>query len=83
MEHGTEFEVHIARDSETGRWYIRQSDIPGLWLEAATAQDLISRIAAAAPELIELNAAEMFPDGRPRQAAIRPVFDSPLLLEAA
>jgi hypothetical protein len=55
-----ELSVHLAQDRETQRWFIARSDIPGLWLEAATAPALMERIAAAAPELIELNAEEIF-----------------------
>lgn len=50
-----ELRVHLARDAKTRRWYIAESDIPGLWVEADTPGALMDRIADAAPELIELN----------------------------
>jgi len=91
-----ELKVHLAHDEETGRWYIAESDIPGLWLEAADPMALMQRIQEAAPELIELNQKEILAtcaaraearqpkrnDPIPR-AAIRPVFDSPLELADA
>jgi hypothetical protein len=54
-----ELNVHLACDEETGRWYIAQSDIPGLRLEADDAFKLMDRIKEAAPELIELNLGEI------------------------
>ena len=81
-----EFAVHIARDEESGIWFIAQSDIPGLRLEARTATDLIRKVEDVAHDLIELNADEIAAR-RPRRPAseggrqavsIRPVFDSPL-----
>ena len=91
-----ELSVHLAKDEASGRWYVAASDIPGLWLEAATATALMDRIAAAAPEMIELNEAEILEacrakgariprrhgSGR-RQPVVRPVFDSPLELAYA
>lgn len=77
--------VHIAEDGESGRWYIVESDIPGLRLEADDAVSLIRRIEMAAPELAEANAAEIerlhgiAPGGAVR---IVPVFDSPIQLAA-
>lgn len=78
-------EVHLAFDDEAKVWYIAQSDIPGLHLEAKTPLDLLHRIIESAPELIELNAsqdvaarAESLEAGRP--IIVRPVFDAPLEL---
>lgn len=49
-------------------WYVASSDIPGLFLEAATPQDLIARVSEAAPEMIGLNrAAILAAHGRSRQ----------------
>lgn len=91
-----ELKVHLAQDEETGRWYIAESDIPGLWLEADDPMALIQRIQEAAPELIELNQKEILSacaaraeNRRPSRTnpaprpAIRPVFDSPLELALA
>jgi hypothetical protein len=48
--------VLIVRDHESGRWYIAESDMPGLWLEADSPAALIARIVKAAPEIMEMNA---------------------------
>ncbi len=79
MTDSIELAVHIARDAASDRWYITESDVPGLWLEAPTATALIDRIMAAVPELIELNRA---PDDH-RALSIRPVFDTAFELAAA
>lgn len=81
-----ELQVHIARDDETGRWYIAESDIPGLRLEADSASRLLDRVASCAGEMIELNMAEIVRAkllGVRRDVTVRPVFDSPLELAAA
>ena len=92
-----ELKVHLAQDEETGRWFVAESDIPGLWLEADSATDLMLRIEEAAPELIALNEAEILAaykardDGRRREVAVKqakrpsiiPVFDSPVQLACA
>jgi hypothetical protein len=96
MNETFELTVHLARDDETGRWYIAESDIPGLWLEADDPIALIERIKLAAPEMIELNEAEIIASCRSRaktrkpwavtglpRPSIRPVFDSPLELAYA
>lgn len=51
--------VRIAQDRETGRWYVAESDVPGLRLEDADADLLADRIRVAAPELIALNGKEI------------------------
>ena len=97
MQETYELKVHIARDDETGRWYIASSDVPGLRLEDDDPLKLIARIELAAPELIELNIEEVFeacqsrqpaqraknPKAEKRTPAILPVFDSPLRLAHA
>ena len=76
--------IHLAHDEEADVWYVASSDIPGLFLEAATPQELISRISEAAPEMIELNQAEIDEkqevkkSTRASQVSLRPVFDSPM-----
>lgn len=85
LSQGQELAVHIARDEETGIWYIAQSDIPGLRLEGDTVSDLLRKIEDVAPDLIELNAEEIAVGRRARSGGaplglgtmnIRPVFDS-------
>jgi hypothetical protein len=96
MQETYELKVHLACDEETGRWYIAESDIPGLWLEAADAASLMSRIMESAPEMIELNEQEILTVCRSRANAIKrpvgqyrlrpsimPVFDSPVALVPA
>lgn len=81
-----ELNVHFAYDEEANVWYVAQSDIPGLRLEADNPQHLMDRVIACAPEMIELNQGEILknhaPDSRP-QVSVRPVFDSPLQLACA
>ncbi|WP_164847354.1 DUF1902 domain-containing protein [Sphingobium algorifonticola] len=94
MNETFELTVHIACDDETNRWYVAESDIPGLWLEADDPWSLIERLKEAAPEMIALNEQEIIAaclakakpvkhgalsDDRPRPT-IRPIFDSPLQL---
>ncbi len=80
-----ELTVHLACDGETGRWYVSQSQVPGLNLDAVDAPRLIRKILVAAPELLELNAIEAQAlYGVKPGAAVRltPVFDSPLAIAA-
>lgn len=91
-----ELKVHIARDDETGIWYVAESDIPGLRLEADDPMALIERIRVAAPEMIELNQAEILANNTVAQRTVdyrdaerkvmpslTPIFDSPLSLACA
>lgn len=95
MKETYRLKVHLACDEETGRWYIAESDIPGLWLEADTPLELMAKIEQAAPEMIELNRDEIVAACRARAAADEwqkapkgapqwlPIFDSPLKLAHA
>lgn len=47
--------VNVRWDTEAGVWWAESSDIPGLVSEAKTFPELIQRVTAVAPELIELN----------------------------
>ena len=47
--------VEIGYDPEARVWHVVESDIPGLWLEADTAGELMNKLALAGPEMIELN----------------------------
>ncbi|GHC82236.1 DUF1902 domain-containing protein [Novosphingobium pokkalii] len=92
MKNVIELKVHIAEDEESGRWYVAESDIPGLRLEADDALTLIERLREAAPELIEMNKDEIIaahlgePEAEPwatRRPSIKPIFDTPLSLACA
>lgn len=48
--------VHLDYDADAGVWFVSKSDIPGLSLEAASPSQLVDRVLAAAPALLELNA---------------------------
>lgn len=78
--------VHFAHDERADVWYIAASDIPGLRLEAATAQELMERVVRCAPEMIALNQSEIDTKHAPKRkpaVAVTPVFDSPLELAHA
>ncbi|HEY5598868.1 MAG TPA: DUF1902 domain-containing protein [Kiloniellales bacterium] len=49
------FTVKAAWDREAGVWYVSESDVPGLVAEAATPQDLMTKLVALVPELVALN----------------------------
>jgi hypothetical protein len=68
-----ELQVHINFDEEAGVWYVAKSDIAGLRLESDNPFRLIERIAEAARELMELNAARYRP-----ALGWKPVFDRAL-----
>ncbi len=55
MAKRTELQVHLSFDREACVWFVAKSEVPGLSLEAATAEELLRRIVECAPELIELN----------------------------
>jgi hypothetical protein len=54
-----ELKVHLAQDDETRLWYVAQSEVPGLRLEADSVHELIRKVEQAAPELVDLNRAEI------------------------
>ncbi len=49
------FRIRCEWDHEAGVWYVAESDVPGLSLEAATQQVMTARLRQAVPELLELN----------------------------
>jgi hypothetical protein len=59
----TKFEVSAHWDAEAGVWVAQSSDIPGLVAEAATWDELKSKLVMLAPELIELNKVHVDKDG--------------------
>lgn len=82
-----ELKVHLARDEETGIWYVSGSDVPGLRLEARNAPDLMREIENVAADLIELNKAEIVNahaariaerDQRNLAFAVRPIIETAL-----
>lgn len=42
-------------DSEAHVWYVADSDVPGLVTEAATVEEMESKLRRMIPELLELN----------------------------
>lgn len=70
MSKPIELKVHFAKDDETGRWYIADSDIPGLRVEADSADELIRKVEDVAPDLIELNVEEILAAVRARTRPI-------------
>lgn len=52
-------------DAEAGVWVATSDDIPGLVTEAATLDDLLKRVMAVAPELLEDNAHLLGEAGHP------------------
>jgi hypothetical protein len=87
-----ELRVHIAQDEETALWYVARSDIPGLRVEAESADELIRKIEDVAPDLVELNCDEILAGLDPKPTAeereerckpvIRPIFDTPMAVPA-
>lgn len=80
-----ELKVHVAFDDAERIWYVRQSDVPGLRLEADALYELIRKIEDVAPDLIALNADEILAaqglGSLPMPAVtIRPIFDTPLAI---
>ncbi|WP_174274122.1 DUF1902 domain-containing protein [Sphingomonas bacterium] len=85
MRDKIELQIHLAFDAEASVWYIAESDIPGLRLEADTATELMRRIDECAEEMIALNEAEIVgnhPGEMRPSMTLRPVFDSPVRLPA-
>jgi len=42
-------------DDEVHVWYVRESSVPGLSLEAVSRDELVKKLDIAVPELLELN----------------------------
>ncbi len=49
------FKVNCAWDDEAGVWYIAESNVPGLAVEAPNEEAMIEEILAAIPELLMAN----------------------------
>lgn len=77
--------VHLAFDEEAQVWYVAESEIPGLRLEADDPMELVKRIAEAAPELVQMNEREILQahEGKqPAKVRFTPVFDNSLPVHA-
>ena len=59
MAKAIELTVHLAQDAETRLWYVADSQVPGLRLEAESVHELIRKVADAAPELVDVNRAKI------------------------
>lgn len=89
MADAIELKVHLARDDDTRLWFVAQSDVPGLRLEASSVHDLIRKVEEAAPELVDLNRAEIAaahgmalngPECDRPPVTILPLIDTPLAI---
>jgi len=49
------FYVKAEWDEEAKVWYVAETNVPGLSLEAPTSDALLERLDCAVPELLELN----------------------------
>jgi hypothetical protein len=54
-----EIQVCMRRDRKANVWYVASSNVPGLSLEAETAEGLLQRVADCAIELMELNRSDL------------------------
>lgn len=85
MQGDIELKIHLAFDEEADVWYVAQSDVPGLRLEADDPMELVRRISESVGELIELNGGEVLreqADKQRRAVRFTPVFDSSLPVAA-
>ncbi|MGH8225387.1 MAG: DUF1902 domain-containing protein [Gammaproteobacteria bacterium] len=49
------FTIRCDWDAEARVWYVAESEVPGLSLEAPTQQEMTAKLRRAVPELLELN----------------------------
>ena len=49
------YRIVCARDTDAGVWYVADSDVPGLAIEAPTKEAMLDRISETVPELLALN----------------------------
>lgn len=49
------YTIRCEWDAEAQVWYVAESDVPGLSLEAPTQEELTEKLRLAVPELLELN----------------------------
>lgn len=50
-----QFFVHAAWDDDAKVWFVADTDVPGLATEAASLDDLASKLQVMVPEMLELN----------------------------
>ena len=53
---GTVYTIVCAFDARADVWYVADSDVPGLSIEAPTKEAMVNRIHKTVPELLQLNA---------------------------
>ena len=56
------YTVKITWDDEARVWYVDESDVPGLCIEAATVDLMAERLAVIIPELLDENGVESSAD---------------------
>lgn len=56
--------VHAFWDDEAQVWSARSDDVPGLATEAPSMDELVSKLSAMVPELLELNGPQLLDDHR-------------------
>lgn len=63
-------ELHVTCewDPDAGVWFVAESDVPGLSVEAATVELMQEKVLAAALELVELNMPELLHGDHPLDA---------------
>ena len=60
-----QFRVTFAYDAGAKVWYVEDSDVPGLHVEAATPNEMLAELRDILPELIRLNSSLIFGNGDP------------------
>jgi len=58
-------QVLCAFDEEAGVWFVEESDVPGLHVEAPTQEDMLEELRQLLPELVRLNRSFMGDGGGP------------------
>jgi hypothetical protein len=66
--------VNASWDDEAHVWFVRESSVPGLSLEAETPELLLKKLEAAVPELLVLNSSHT-PSRRDGRKPLRMVFE--------
>lgn len=80
-----DFRIVIAFDGEVQKFYVADTEFPGLILEDADAGRLITRLCAAAVDLLEVNAQNGWNEcglAPGQRARLVPVFVNPVSIAA-